>query len=594
MLPDALKDVFIVIILFTGYIKQKRQEGVFPCIICSELYELPKDGVDGLPLSIDVESVVYPRPAEYCQKHDMVMSWHCTECNTTMCPICYNEDHRDKAHGLSKHSDLVVRKKAAIQTALRDASTKMEKINQYRKKLEATDDQIARDAANEIREIDEVVNFLVETIQDKAKRLKDAVSQTADIERKKLSKSIEGLKHINLDFDDVKTKAKHLAQKGNDEDIEAEADDLLAQLTKDWNPSVPVNLVRTSWKSTTAELNRLEYDNPQLGTTINMERNIRFQFDILSYSGAKVTATEINSFDSGFDEWNRTQFCTSDDGSVFMSGKVGETWKISQFDLSGNQVWETESLNIDDRTPPKPCGLQVVNLGDKQFLASSSASHHNILLYDTSIQKPEAIVAYSDQKMHFNQIGNLPPNTLLALCAEQNKERKVLYLMQKKYADMEMMGKTHIMETHMEDTYGICVVSTNLTRDGVLIILTSWKSERSVKAFKLDGQLVWKTSGTLGGIPINPHGVCADRRGHIYVADGKSKRVLVLNAEEGKYIQTLLTNEQHGIGLVYSVGWSEQRDQRFLIVNHKCDRRQQITAFKIGYQVKFENQDGLD
>ena len=563
-------------------------------MICSELYQLPEDGVDGLRLNPDVDSVKPHRPVQYCRKHDMVMSWHCTECNTTMCPTCYNEDHRDKAHGLSKHSDLVVRKKAAIQTALRDVSLKMDKINQYRRKLEAANDQIAKDAAYEIKEIDEVVNFLVEAIQDKAKRLKDAVCETADAERKTLTKSIEGLKHINHDFEDVKTKAKHLAQKGNDEDIEAEADDLLAQLTKDWNPSVPVTLLRTSWKSKTVELNRLEYDNPQLGITIDTEHKIRFQYDILSYSGAKVTATEINSFTSGFDEWNRTQFCTSDDGSVFMSGKVSKNWKISQFDLSGNQVWETESLHIDNRTTPKPCGLQVVNLGTKQFLASSSASHHNILLYDTSIQKPEAIVAYSDQKMHFNQMGNLPPNTLLALCAEQNKERKLMYLMQKKYAGMEMMEKTYIMETHMEDTYGICVVSTNLTRDGVLIILTSWKTECSVKAFKLDGQLVWKASGVLGGIAINPHGVCADRRGHIYIADGKNKRVIVLNAEDGKYIQTLLTNEQHGIGLVYSVGWSELNDQRFLIVNHKCDKRQQITTFKIGYQVKFENQDALD
>ena len=184
-------------------------------MICSELYQLPEDGVDALPLSTDVPSIKSHRNEQYCQKHDMVMSWHCTECKTTMCSTCYNEDHRDKAHGLSKHSDLVVRKKAAIQTALRDVSHKMEKINQYRRKLEAANDQIAKDAAYEIKEIDEVVNFLVDAIQDKAKRLKDAVSDTANMERKTLTKSIEGLKHINHDFEDVKSKAKHLAQKGN-------------------------------------------------------------------------------------------------------------------------------------------------------------------------------------------------------------------------------------------------------------------------------------------------------------------------------------------------------------------------------------------
>ena len=407
---------------------------------------------------------------------------------------------------------------------------------------------------------------------------------------KKISKSIEGLKKITTEFDNIRAKAKQLAQHGNDEDVEAEADDLLAQLTKDWCPSVPIDLVRTSWKSKKVEI-KLEYDSPQLGSTEDNQQDIKFQFDILSYSGASVTATESNNFTSGFDEWIRTQFCASDGGFIFMSGKTGNVWKICQFDLSGKKIWETESVDLEDKTIPKACGIQLINLGSKQFLASSSAARHNILFYDVNTPKPTSIIGYADKKLHFNQMCILPPSTLLTLCAEQNKERKVLYLRQSATPKSYVMQKTFAMETHMEDAYGIYVASTNLTATGNLIILTSWK-KGSVKAFNLSGDLAWEATGILGGLPCNPHGVCADRRGHVYLADGRNKRVIVLNAEDGRFIQTLITNDQHGIGLVYSVGWSEMRDQRFLIVNHKSDRQQQITTFKIGYQVKVQDEAG--
>ena len=498
-------------------------------------------------------------------------------------------DNRDKGHPVSKHKAEVVRKKAAIQAALRDLNPKVDKMNQYRKRLEITNDQIAKEASNEHKEIDETVQYLIEHLQDKAERLKKAVSETAEAERKKVSKSVEGLKKITKDFDDIKAKAKQLAQHGNDEDIEAEADDMLSQLTKEWCPSVPMDMVVKSYKSTTVDLNKLEYDSPQLGTTMDSEHDVKFQFDILSYSGASVTAVESNNFFSGFDEWNRTQFCSSDGGFIFMSGKAGNLWRVCQFDLSGKQIWETEPEELEDKTVPKPCGIQFVNLGSKQYLASSSASRHNILFYDINTQRPRPIVGYADLKLHFNQMCILPPSTLLTVCAEQNRERKVVYLRQSATSKPYIMQKTFTMETQMEDAYGIYVVSTNLTAGGNLIILTSWKKEGSIKAFKLDGDLAWECSGIQGGLPVNPHGVCADRRGHVYIADGRNKRVFVLNAEDGRWIQTLLTNDQHGIGLVYSVGWSEMRDQRFLIVNHKSSGQQQITTFKIGYQVKVED-----
>ena len=77
------------------------------------------------------------------------MSYYCIQCRMTVCPTCFNEDHRDKGHRLRRHKEAVVQKKAAIQETLKDVEPRVEKINQYRKKLESVCDQIAKDAATE-------------------------------------------------------------------------------------------------------------------------------------------------------------------------------------------------------------------------------------------------------------------------------------------------------------------------------------------------------------------------------------------------------------------------------------------------------------
>ena len=502
----------------------------------------------------------------------------------TVCPTCFNEDHRDKGHRLRRHKEAVVQKKAAIQETLKDVEPRVEKINQYRKKLESVCDQIAKDAATEHSEIDETIKIQIDFLKRKGESMKKQIGEMANAEREKITKSIDELKKIVDDFEDIKMKARELSRHGDDEDVEKEADDLLAQLNNDWSPSVPVEVLQTQWQSKRADLNKLDYEtcNVELGTCVDETHSIRFQFDILPYSGAKVTATETGSFSSGFEEWGRTQFCVSDDGHVFMSGKVGNLWNICQFGLDGKKLWETEKEDINNRDICKPCGLQVITLLGKKFLASSSASQHNVLLYDINSPTSEKTDVFKDQSLHPNQMSILPPSTLLVLCALPRGKRKIVYLRQENLEDLQMQS-THVMETNMESAYGIQAVSTDLTPEGTLIVVTS-HMQGTITAFKLDGTVAWKAQGNVGGVACNPHGVCADRRGHVYIADGRSRRVLVLNAKNGNCIQTLLNNDQHGIGTAYSVGWAETRDQRFLVVNHKSGRHHHVTTFRIGYQ----------
>ena len=169
----------------TGYPRYVKESRVFHCFTCEEKYQLPENGVDGLPINQDVESVEYRMGEQYCKKHQKENSYHCRYCNETVCPTCYNEEHKDKGHPVSRHKSEVVRKKAAIQAAVRDLTPKVDRINQYRKRLEITNDHIAKEAAGEHREIDENVKLLVDNIHDKADKLKKDVSDTAESEREK-------------------------------------------------------------------------------------------------------------------------------------------------------------------------------------------------------------------------------------------------------------------------------------------------------------------------------------------------------------------------------------------------------------------------
>ena len=63
---------------------------------------------------------------------------------------------------------------------------------------------------------------------------------------------------------------------------------------------------------------------------------------------------------------------------------------------------------------------------------------------------------------------------------------------------------------------------------------------------------------------INPHGVCQDDIGNLYVADGRNKRVLVISSD-GKIKQKLIDT----LGFSTWIGWLES--QR-LVTIYKTDK----------------------
>ncbi len=430
-----------------------------------------------------------------------------------------------------------MRQKADIDTAVQDLKPKLDRIKEYRDRMQETKDTIIRNETKQITEIDKRLKLLVELLEANANTLKTNISKKAAEEKQRIDCNIKDLNNIVENFEDIQAEALKLSRHGSDKEVADKAEVLLAQMTKDWSPSVPFKNLKTSWKEDRVELNKITdmYSDPHLiGKLSEVTNEISFHYELLSFSGAKVSATEMRSFPSGLEEWNRTQFCASNDGGIYMSGKSNMKWIIQKRNQSGDIMWKTNWFNLD--RPSKPCGLQEIQLASKKYLAASLAAAHKVVLYDPnpSINSESTITAFSHEHLSFNQMCLLPPNTLLVLAADRaNPSKKIFFLTATKSKEPSLFAARN-METYMVEAYGICVVPSSKGPFHNLIIVTAWQRPGCIKAFSAEsGEVVWERSGEIAGVQCNPHGVCADRRGHVYIADGKNRRVLVLDAETG-------------------------------------------------------------
>ena len=93
------------------------------------------------------------------------------------------------------------------------------------------------------------------------------------------------------------------------------------------------------------------------------------------------------------------------------------------------------------------------------------------------------------------------------------------------------------------------------------------------------GETLWKVQGEIHGKPCDPHGMCSDTQGRLYVADGNNERVLVLQASTGLIIQAI---DMEGVGAILSIAWCST--QPHLVVRHKWggeDKKEEISYYNI-------------
>ena len=87
-------------------------------------------------------------------------------------------------------------------------------------------------------------------------------------------------------------------------------------------------------------------------------------------------------------------------------------------------------------------------------------------------------------------------------------------------------------------------------------------------------------AGEVDGVAIEPHGMCADNTGRLFVADGSNSRILVLNSQTGSLVQLI---HLHNLGHIYELGISSTDSRLFIQHSIADNEKEQISIFNISY-----------
>ena len=113
-------------------------------------------------------------------------------------------------------------------------------------------------------------------------------------------------------------------------------------------------------------------------------------------------------------------------------------------------------------------------------------------------------------------------------------------LLQLKWDDqrkqLELVLKTKTDETLVN---GMCLIEEYNT-----LVLTSTKYIKALNP--MSGAVLWEFSQEVERKKLNPHGLCCDMDGRVYIADGWNERLIVLKGESGELKQVLLTDKNTG------------------------------------------------
>ena len=125
----------------------------------------------------------------------------------------------------------------------------------------------------------------------------------------------------------------------------------------------------------------------------------------------------------------------------------------------------------------------------------------------------------------------------------------------------EVAGPTTIFQSNMEEFDGICYVPSPFK----CIVLCRW-SESLIRAVSVENnEVVWEVKGKVDGRTCQPHRIaCCQQHQALFAADGRNKRILVLNPRNRKHLQTINLEE---LGVIVDLFVWKNR----LIVKHIDD-----------------------
>ena len=257
----------------------------------------------------------------------------------------------------------------------------------------------------------------------------------------------------------------------------------------------------------------------------------------------------------------------SDDGDITVAGHDGKTWRIKQYRVNGESAWYHKTTHMDMTQISGICHLKTpyrkyVVLSDSIKINLIDTNRKVVSTFFNERIAPEALCSFT---MDSNQ-------TVLAV--NTSTEFPQCQLESLSFDKDKLTDMRRPMNTEMYNVYGLCIYQMNNRN---IIAMAS-----SGMVFALDlntRKMLWRIDEKWDSRQVDPRDICCDNAGHLYIADGSNKRVLVASTH-GKVLRTLTRSP----GNSWAIKWIKAHNK--LLHLYEQDKSSKISVFKITFENK--------
>ncbi len=275
-------------------------------------------------------------------------------------------------------------------------------------------------------------------------------------------------------------------------------------------------------------------------------------------------------------KYPNTRFCITHQQEIVLFQNTTQAVPLSLFVYNKNG-------SLKQKLPPPKChhrekwfNIAEVNISGFHDIAISCSNPHckEITLLNRSCGT--SLSAYKD-----NRKGKPAPGAMCQgngnqlIVVDNNKDSRSLCLFHYTQTEFQLLRTLYIGSMCPDS---LCYVK--LAKNKAFIAGTSF-TEKSIGVFSFDDTWhhVWIKKGNIRNQVVNPHGICSDHSGMVYIADGENKRVLVAGSVTGDVKGIIRYNQ---VKEIWNVEWDEENEQLVVYCNDD-DGKTRVRYCKIRY-----------
>ena len=314
---------------------------------------------------------------------------------------------------------------------------------------------------------------------------------------------------------------------------------------------------------------------------------LKNKLNLFNLQDRHVRLQLLSTNGTGLQNWGYTRFTVMSSGEVVVWGKTSDKTKQKGLTLPKLFLKMKEAF---DEIPPafhifsltstgwkklrevkRLCDHDIVNIlpvniKNKEQLAVSCFECETIKLYN--LDTLQAITSFHNLKYYPASMCH-GENGKLCVVHGIKGDTKVLEL---DYSGEPFSGPSKIIPFRINRYYGLYYIPS----PHKLLIITLWEYSTIQAVSAETGETVWEVKGEVDGKMCEPHGTLySSRHQALLIADGRNRRVLVLEPQDGSHLQTIQLDQETGVIIELCL------HQNKVVMFHTAGSREKISYFAI-------------